>query len=396
MTLQAVQGGIFFPSVIIGNPRITWVGTAGGLTQTSTSPIDAATEKIAFMGHARWEGSPAGAKTFGTSSKIHFKTGTVTFADAGTTVRVGIQGVSGDGSGVSGMTPDGAFDVYVDLAGNGGVITSSDDNVYKSVTMSTGSKSITDGDLIAIVFDMTARGGSDSLILAGPTSDGYFTNPGYRLYNGGAWQNFSGAVMPNILLEADDGTFGILRGAMFIIGPSSQNFSATYSYTSSSSPDEYGLIFQVPFCCKVDALWFSLATSAANADATIALYSDPLGTPTVMASASHYGEYGNNGTDNRPRLVPITEQTLAPGTDYCVALVAAGAGSCVLGYTTLASANHRTVQGLANCRRGSRTNATGAFSEMTTEIPLMGVQISALDDGATAGRLVRTASGGRW
>ncbi len=378
MTLAAINANLVWPPAFLGSGRIVFNSTVGGLAMAAVGTVDAATEKLAFVGQVFWEGRPGSAKTMGATSKIHFRTGTVTFADAATNLRIGLQDVI-TASGTL-QTPDGTFDVYADVAGNSGTITSADDNVTKSVTLSTsGTKDVAHGDRVAVVFDMTARGGTDSFILLALGGPGSTVSPASLSY-AGSW--FLGSVnqTPNVMLEASDGTLGILRGGTFVAN------TGPYSFQASSTPDERGLIFQVPYRCSVDAVMASLATNSALADYSVVLYSTPLGTPSAMATVTMLGEHGPGGGSERPIYVQLaSEVTLEPNTDYCVAIQATGTAVVDLGYVSLSGANVRSINGLANSRLGTRSNGSGAFAETTTEIPLLAVVISALDDGAGSG-----------
>lgn len=383
MTLIRVENGPVFPSSFLGSPRITFIGTVGGLQITSSTLIDLTGEKLAIVGEIMWDNGAA-TKTMSTSSKIHIRTGAITFADASTTMRVGLQGLLGAGSGAVRATPDGSWSVYTDLIGNGGLLTSSDDNIAKSIALTAGTKDVSQGELVAIVFDMTARAGSDSFGFSGLTGFGYTTTrPGNAQYIGSAWTYFGGtAHLANVLLESDDGTFGLLRGATYISGTGVNAFQA------SSTPDEYGLVFQVPFRCKIDSVTFSGGPNgSAAADCEVCIYSTPSSTPVELANYTLLGEHGSGYIDDRPTTIQLTEELeLQPKTDYCVSIKATGTANFDVGYVKLANAAHRPVLGLANCRLGTRSNATGAFSETTTTIPLIAVGISALDDGNGAGR----------
>lgn len=364
MTLAAIQCGPVFPGIFF-SPRLSCPVTPG----TAIGTMDAATEKVAFMGVVMWDGAPGSAKTMGSASKIHFLTGACTFADGSTTLRIGLQDLLATGSIA---TPDGTFDVYADLTGGAGITGSA----VNTVTLSTsGSKSVAHGQALAIVWDMTARGGADSVVITGLTSStNLWRMPGAAPFTGGGWGG-TGQYTPMVLLEADDGTFGILSGVPFI------SAAAITTYSDSTNPDERGLIFQVPFQCKVDGIWIQMGSGNAAADSTLSLYADPLGTPNALATASVLGEQGINSTTvTRTLFFPITEQTLSAGTDYCVALRATGASVVAISQATV-TATHRSVMGLANCRLGTRNNGSGAFSETTTEIPFIAMQISALDDG---------------
>jgi hypothetical protein len=387
MTLVATNSNLVFPSTVLGSTLISWGGTSGGIQFAVTPGVDATTEKIALMGEVMWAGAPTTAKTMGATSKIWFKTSSITFADASTNLRIGIQDIAT--TTVTSIQPDGTFDVYADVAGNSGLITSSDDNVTKSITLSTsGSKDISHGDLIAVVFDMTARGGSDTFTLLGWSTGGYRIMPTSRGYNSSTWQGIASAIpIPMIMLEANDGTLGIFRYAPFIpVNNGTSGGSSTYDFDSATTYDEYGLIFQVPFRCKVNGVIIAMGTEvSAAADCTLRLYSTPLGTPTEMVAKTLLGEQSIGYSDDRPRVYTFAETELAPNTDYCIALEATSTGDINLGYMTLNSEAHRAVNGLANCRLGRRANQTGAFGEVTDSYPLMAVLISAIDDGTGMG-----------
>lgn len=373
MSIVSLAGqGLIFPSTFTTQP-LSMQGTSGGFTLTNLVTLDAAAEKGAYIGHVHWEGHPTAAKTMGATSKIHLRTGTVTFADGSTNLRVGIQDVTTSGVPVQ---PDGTFDVYKDVVPGGGELSSSSDNAAVSFTLSTsGSKNITEGDQVAIVFDMTARGGSDSVVFAQLASIAYGSSPFTETNLTGTWAvaTSSGATFPLVLLEASDGTLGILRGSAFIANGASHTFQ--------SGGTEYGLIFKVPWACAMDGFMIVLGHgTSANADAEVNLYSDPLGTPAVVFTVDLSAEKGINFTDERWRFVQLPQKyTLLPNTNYCLAVKGTGSANVELGYATLANAAHRAVQGFENCSKGSRTS--GAFTETTTDIPLIAISICGFDSG---------------
>ena len=381
MTLQRVPGAfpLVWPNTILTNPRTVAAGTLGGFsTLAGAGTTDATGEKIALIGHVFWTDGAA-SKTMDSTSIIHFRTGAVTMADASTTMRIGLQDVNAAAG--PPVQPDGTFDVYREFAGNAGVITSADDNVAKSITLSTsGTKTVTNGQLIAVVFDMTARAGTDSLVINGAPSAsiGYSSMPVVMQYTT-SWQNVnSGTALPLVLLESSDGTLGTLLGCGYY-APGS-----VYTYASSGTPDERALQFQVPYTCKVNCVYLASGGNSATADGELVLYSTPGGTPTALATVTVLGEYFGNVTDERVHAFMFdSEITLSAATDYAIAYKATGAGSVNLGYITMVSAAHRSINGFANCSGVSRSDATGAFgSASTTDLPLMSVGICALDDGA--------------
>lgn len=386
MTLLNVSNGapwFFPPTLFSGGTPLNISGTIGGYSSViQAATIDAVGEKAAHMGHMHWFGNPTSAKTVGTSSIISFFTNNVTYANASSVVRVGIQDVA-TAAGPPAQ-PDGTWDVYKDCTTATGEMSSASDFVQVNVTMNTGSKSIAQGDLIAVVFDMTGRGGSDSVTIQHILgAQGYVTRPVVNTYVGAAWGNLGNSLTPypNVLIQADDGTLGIIKGGYFI------KYNGVYQWVSTSTPDEYGLIFQVPFRCAVDSFVAAIGGSAAGADYIMRLYSSPLGSPAVLASVQVDGAQMGGNSDDRYAVFGIsTPVILNPNTDYCLAVEPNGINQIDLGYITLGNANHRPVLGLANCRGASRNNAGGGASpvfsgETTTTIPGLGVGISHLDMG---------------
>jgi hypothetical protein len=373
MSYASLTREMWWPS-ILAMPNGAYTGNAGGRSVPTATTLDATGEKFALIGHVCWADKSGSAKTFATSSTISIKFVTVTFADASTNLRVGIQDVAT--STVALMQPDGTFDVYADIAGNSGTITSSDDNVVKTLTMTTGTKSITHGDLIAIVFDLTARGGSDSLQIAGQYGLTNQLRPVCLNDIGAGWAEAT-ASQPNVMLIADDGTRGVLKGGVF------HKSGSTYALQSSTNPNRRGLIFQVPFACKVDSLCFCGAAASAAADGSLKLYATPLGTPTALATVSLLGEQMNNSLNERPGLYGLaSEVELSADTDYAVIVEGTGTADITLGYFELNSADDRTVNGLTNCRGAYRYGDSGAFTESTTILPLCGVGISSVSLGS--------------
>jgi hypothetical protein len=374
MTYASVSGGLFYP-----NPLFSVTAVAGAV-------IDAATEKFAMIGRLYIDGRPGGTKTLSTGT-IQYRTGAATFASGSTTVDIGIQDVA-TGTGPIAQ-PDGTFDVLTTLTGGGGGITA---NAWQTVTMTSGTKSMAHGDLIAVVFDMTARGGADTVTIAASNtlsmgSTGHI--PTCNAYISSAWQttNTAGASrIPNVIIVFDDGTLGWFDCAY----PASTQ--ANESYQDSTNPDERGMIFQVPWNCKVDELWAQVGATDASSDFTFKLYSDPTGTPTLVASIVVAAE--NTGTPSASVTGLLfgclaSEVTLTRNTDYIVTVLATGTSNLRLAQNTLGNTAHRAAAliGGTTLAKATRNNSTGAFTAESPAITMynMGVRISSLDDGAGGG-----------
>lgn len=376
MTLQAFPGpGPWWPQCW---PWVPGSSASTGMSFSNAHTMDAVDERMAMMGTVFIEGRPGSSKTISSSGgKIHWRAGSaITFANAGTTLRVGLRPVSASAG--QAMQPDesGAMDVYDDLVGATDTITA---NAWTTTTMSSGTKTISHGDQVAITWHMTARGGADSVTVSALNGVSTY-DPQINTFVS-AWGTSAAAFLPIALIEFDDGTFGVLGD--------SPPFSAftQQTYNDGSATDEYGLIFQVQSEIKIDALGAMIHGVGTAADFTIAIYSDPLGSPTSMASVTVLGEH--TPTTGSPRIGkwPITEQTLSAGTDYCIAIKATGASNLGLSYASVANANHRKfVTGTTNMRKASRNGGSGAFgTEVTTDIPMIGFRLSAIHDGAGGG-----------
>lgn len=356
MALQSINSDkyLVFPS--IGVEGVT-------LIATNDTNIDAAGEGLGMIGAVRWaDGASHVVSSAG--GKITWIPNSATFANAGTTLRVGIQDVS------AGL-PDGTYDVYKELVGGTDTLTAA---ALTTTAMATGTKTIAHGDVIAVVFTMTARGGSD---VVAPRRTNLTTGFPYCTVNSGGGHGKNNS-MPCCLIEADDGVLGILGPSFTIpMTPSSLSFN------SGSTPDEYAIIFQVPFKCSIDHLCVNSGETDAGENASLILYTDPLGTPTAQRTAvldPTLHQHEGSGTGFLWQRV--TEYTLEPGTTYAIAYVAQSTGNRTLRAVTipLAGARQFTLFG-ATLRGGTRSDSTGAFAESTTTWAILGFAINKLDDG---------------
>jgi len=362
--------------------------------------MDAAGEMVGMIGHCYIAGRPA-SKTISAAGggSVSFRTGTCTFTDVGTSVTVSIEDV-GTTTGNPGR-PDESPDVAsAALLGNGGGITSAAWNTV-SMTGGSGSKTIAHGDLIAIRWDMTARAATDSVIIATQAISvlaGSTTNPQrpqVLTKLAGTWADAD--LNPNVVITFDDGTLGILDYCIPLTS------GGTEAYADSDNPDERGMIFQVPWDCKVDGFWGHIGiASGTTSDYTVTLYSDPLAAgagPTAISGAQVVVLAEQLGPVNSPRAVFMTlpaEISLTKNTDYCLAVRANGAGNVQVSTGTLGNTAYRTFFGKGtSLRKGTRQNGAGAFAEEGTPVTVyqLGVRISSFDDGTPTGSRARIASG---
>jgi len=375
MTLVTIPTGIFYPFAADSGGTVSKASGSG-------TAMDAATDKTAMIGRVYISGRPGSAKTLSAAGggSISFRTGAVTFANAGTTLDLGIQDVDAANGVIA--RPDGSFDVSRTLTGGTDTISSNTWTTF-AMTGGSGSKSIAHGDLIAIVWDMTARGGADSVVLTlGSTLSGVF--PVTNEFQSSAWRtNSIGA--PNVLITFDDGTLGIIDSAI----PFATALTVE-SYADSNNPDERGIIFQVPWDCKIDAVWANVGITNATSDYTIALYSTPSGTPSVVSGTSFtvLAEQLSAGSAQSftPFLLPA-EVTLTRNTDYVLAIKATAAGAVRLQSYVFGNTAHRAFLPYTSQAKVTRDGGSGAFTAESPAITMyqMGVRISALQDTSGGG-----------
>ena len=152
------------------------------------------------------------------------------------------------------------------------------------------------------------------------------TNPAGITNVSGAAANIGSNCAANVLITFSDGTLGWIDGSRFV--PSGVTGTAL-TWTDGSATDEYGVIFQVPFSCTIDALCLPVrlvdGTSDFNFDLNSAAETSPasLISGPIAKDAQNFGLAGVLGS----ATYPITPVNLAANTDYCISMKATGAGN---------------------------------------------------------------------
>jgi hypothetical protein len=355
---------------LIGTP-IPWIPIQNFLDTTSTRQLNAAGESASMIGYIHLSTGPGTSKTISAagSGKIHFSPNAVVFADAGTNFRVGLQDVDA-ATGIEDTT----YDVRGDLTGGGGGIVT---NTLCTVTMGTGTKTVNHGDMIAAVFEMTTRGGVDSVTVNS-------IGPGNIPY--GTFDNGSGPTKAGVgtlcLIEFDDGTIGYFA-------PVTNCYTAsTTSFNSGSTPDEHALIFQVPVPVTICGIVAYMGEFDTTETGNFKIYTTPTGTPSATATIAFDPDMVF--TDANGLLVYAyipAGLSLSAATDYAVAYEATSAGNRTIRQATYPSANCRAMFPFGTTMLGaSRSNGAGAFgSTSTTVFPALGILVSSVDDGTAGG-----------
>lgn len=292
----------------------------------------------------------------GNISKLHFCTGTVT---TGATVTVALKTLDGSGD------PAGV------VASKTLVIDNTDDNKHLSVTLNPVA-AVTAGVAYALTVAQPAAAAGDMTVQAFAV-----------LYAGGSplMQNFpysdlktAGWVKQNRQIagavEYDTGNIYNIGAGLFVS-------SANAAVNNTTTPDEIGNVFTLPFPARVGGVWFNSAAMAAGADFTAKLYD---GANNLLASVSLDGDDRMGSTG--PWFMRFgLEVDLTAGSTYRVTILPATANSVTLYRFTVAdNVDLAIVDGGSGMYETSRKSG-GAWTNTNTRRIHLGLLLSGFDNG---------------
>ncbi len=367
MALVSLDGGF---NVLIGPPPV--VNITGG-TGTTTTVIDAANEAWHAVGPIIW--ADGGSHTINTtgSSAIRWRSATVTFANAGTTCKVGVAAVSAV-AGPPGRAANAAdvitFDVSKTMVGGGGGVTGS---TFHNHVPDAGTKTIATGDVVAVGIQLTARAGADSIQVTGTSTDGGHY-PFMTSFLGGAYALITGA--PDIILVASDGTVGWFAGSYVF------NTLTTRTWNSGSATKEYGQLYKLPFPAKIYGLY---AWVDPDADYDLVLYSDPLGGSPVAERTISVDATTMSAAAVKRSFHIFSTPYSAKADQLIGAVVKPGAVNISMPYRTLSSATHRVADVCGTDGYGI-SRASGAFADANSGLDhyLIGLMCGGFEHSARA------------
>ena len=361
----------------------------------AATTIDATGEYVAFIGNIAIDGQ-ATSKTLDTtgSSSITFAVGVnPVFDDATSVFTVGLQGV--DNTTGFPVRPDGTWaarSVVTTAVNTTPTLTTSSD--YHVAIPTLGSSTLSHGDQVCIVLEMTTSGVAATSSLGVNYSSGILNATNV---NPAGVTNISGSVAnilassPSILITFSDGTLGWIDGSRF--APTAVTGTAL-TWTDGSATDEYGLIFQVPWACSIDALGLPIrlvdGTSDFNFDLNSAAESSPasLISGPITKDAQNFALAASLGGG----IYPITPVNLAANTDYCISMKATGAGNIRIERYNIPVATARPLITPAGTtvRGVTRAGGSGAFgSSQNLLLPPFAVRISDIASSGGSGMLYR-------
>ena len=335
-------------------------GTAAGSNMT----IDAADEYV-------WAPHTIGRSGGGNITHVHFRTNTVT---TGATVDVRVEAIGTAGQ---------PFGTLFGTNTNGAqVIADGDDNVLFRTALTAAATVVLGSNLVVLIKNPTASFGTMNIA----RGISMFPNRGWPHVGGPLVSDKTNNATTPFVLEYSDGYMELPSGVL----PGCYSPS-TLSLSTSTNPDEIGILFTAPFDMRVSGFWFvgSIATSITY---RIALYES--GNDTPIATATRDSDFSSAtsaigysaGWDST-----ATGVTLAAGTAYRLTFVAlSGTSSSVY---DLAAYNNAMFDclGFPGCQKTVRNRSgttdpdAAAWTETSTRRVQIGVIIDQLDDGAGAG-----------
>lgn len=364
-------------TLILGSiNRLPTVHFSGAGANASIT-VNAAGETCVFAGNIILENPLGGSKTISAAGggSITWIAGAVTFANAGSTFKVGIQDVSAASSPTQG---DATFDVEASFTGGGGGVTAS---AVNTSVMTTGTKTIAHGDLVAIVLSLTARGGADSIVIRAmaPASISLANNgfPTVSENTSGVYAKTASAV-PLAVINFDDGTLGWFHGAPFF---NYNNTPTSLAFNSgTATADEYGNYINYPFTYNAIGIAFLGQISGTSADAELLLYSDPLGTPVVQRTITLDATQAS-ATASAINSVHLfsTPIQLKANTPYAITMRPTTVNNVTLYHRDVGSVSQGEASEIGTyCYACRRLDNTGAFSDYnggTAKTRLMSVSL---------------------
>ncbi len=343
MAIQNI-GELYYP------PLFTGYSTSAPAITTNTYVLDAAGEKAALIFR------PTQAKAIRT---IHARTATVTTGDT-VDVRVETVNASGEPSGtLHGTNTNGAL-----------VIASSDDNVWKSVTLTADTATLTPG--VSEVAVVIVNGGAGGNIQIG--SWGFQRSH----YPYGSVYTTSWTVQPNlplIVVQYADGTFDPIYGYPATGGP-----ITTTTFNSGTGTNRRGDIFTLAVPMRVSGL-----AAYIDADGPFEAKIYAADGTTVLATSDPVANALRGATYAGPHFVPFTSSVdLDAGVAYRMAVIPTSGTSVTTYEFDVPTAAMLDAFAGGQDIHSSTWNGS-AWSETTTRRMWLHLIVTGLDDGAGGG-----------
>lgn len=243
-------------------------------------------------------------------------------------------------------------------------------------------RTVTRGDWLACVIRFESFVAGDSVAMSGISLGGNTDTwmvPVLRYIlitanSGGTWTKSASLGLPCMALKYDDGTYAELSWPF--IPALNMN---TRTFNNSLTPDERGLLFQVPFPSRISGCWVRIDIDAA---ADIILYD---AANAIIASSSLITGRRISSSSMNAKVDFVTPVNLAANVDYRLTVLPTSASSVTIyDFDTSTSAIRESIDGGTTWMSTQRTNA-GGWTNVNTNRPFMGLILDGFDDAASVG-----------
>lgn len=337
----------------------TWFPPIYGWFASGNSGVQAlnsANEVMAVMGDAYVEGGGSATCSAAGGCQIKYGINASSSLTSGTTIVFGVQDVDL----TAGPSPrtDGTFDVSASCVYSGCAMAP---GLY-TLTMTSGSKTITDKQKIAFAAEMTVRSGTDSVTLQSVVRSANWPSSSNRV--SGNWTQFTSS-MQYVVIIADDGRRVWIRDVPYAI-------LSSFQFASDDAPDEYCALMTTPdHVVYIDRIWGAFATASAG-DLALNLYRGWT-SPTLLESLSIDGNL--IATLAREQYWTLASaHRVEPNTQIAACLAPATTNDALLWKATYAAAaDKQTVPGWAGVSQGTRSDGSGDFTVDTGIVPAISV-----------------------
>ena len=355
MTIQELPEPLYYPHR---------AGSDQGPVRHQSSLIDADDEAV---------GALLTAPATGSITAIGWRTGTVT---TGGDLDVRVETTDET---VQPAVPSGTlWNVGSPTNATQAVLATEDDTWF--VTTLTNAASVSRGDRIAVAVKRSAALGSSfngnvvwfDRWLSTANASGTLQYPYVLSKTGASWAVNTGKTA-NFLIVYSGPTYYPIGNVV----PFSNASEATVN--TGTTPDEVGIIWQLPVPHRVTGLWHDLEI---DADSTFKLY-DSDGS-TVLESVNWPANVRTTSTESPQRILFASSYSLSANTNYRLTIQSQSGSSIFVQYYEVDANAYFGQAGGINCYWTQRTDA-GSWSQTNTRRPLMGLMIDGFDDGAGGG-----------
>jgi hypothetical protein len=271
-------------------------------------------------------------------------------------------------------------------SGNYGTFTPSA-NTYSEVTLGTAATA-TAGDFVALVVEFDSTAGD--MFVSGANGTYTLHAIGYSAKNSGSWaKSTTGApIMAHVYYSDSGGIWPYIGCGPFTGVAATATFNLNTSLdTSGHNADEHALKITVPFKCRVAGIWHNFA-AASGADHEAILYSGTTAQQTLALDGDFAASTSINGVRS---CLFATGQSVDAGATVRAAIRATTATNLTYRRMPLFAAGSEQSLGIpqGTCLSYRSDAGSNAWNDSTTNLPMIGLIIDQLDDGAGGSGVTR-------